>query len=428
MSMEFSSVQEALEKKEGKFRLRGWVYRHRVTKNAVFMLLRDATGVIQCVFKPDNPDFEKASELYIESSVIIEGEVKPDERAPGGAEMKAGSLQVISRGEPFPITKDQSTEFLMDIRHLSIRSQRITKAMLAREKMMKYFREFFEQEGVHEVFPPVFTVAGAEGGAELFEVPYFGKKVYLSQSAQLYLEALIFSLEKVYSLTPSFRAEKSHTSKHLTEYWHLEAEMAFWDQEKNMEFQECMVSYVCQKMAENDKALLEYFGRKPSDLKKVEPPFHRMSYDEAVAELQKKGLEIEYGEDPGAPHEEALTKGLDKPLFLHSFPEDMKAFYMQPDENNPGKVKAADMLAPEGHGEIIGGSERIWKKDLLEEKIRKFGLNPNDYKWYVDLREYGSVPHSGFGLGTERMLKWVLNLPHIRDVVPFPRTVNRYYP
>ncbi len=424
----FASVQEALEKKQGGFRLRGWVYRHRVTKNAVFVLLRDSTGVIQCVFKPDNPDFQKASDLYIESSVIIEGEVRPDERAPGGAELKAEKLEVVCNREPFVITKDQSTEFLMDVRHLSVRAQKITRAMIAREKMMKYFREFFEKEGFHEVFPPIFTVAGAEGGATLFEVPYFGKKVYLSQSAQLYLEALIFSLEKVYSLTPSFRAEKSHTSKHLTEYWHLEAEMAWWDQEKNMDFQERMISYVCQKMAENEKALLEYFGRDPADLKKVEPPFPRMSYDEAIEELQKKGFDIEYGDDPGAPHEEALTKDLDKPLFIHSFPEDMKAFYMQPDEKNPGKVKAADMLAPKGHGEIIGGSERIWDKDLLEKKIKEFGLDPKAYEWYVDLRRYGSVPHSGFGLGTERTLKWILDLPHIRDVVPFPRTVNRYYP
>ncbi len=405
----------------------GWVYRHRTTKNAVFIVLRDATGIVQVIFKPDNNFFNAAGDLSIESSIKVKGMLKEDPRAPGGYEIAGEWLEVVHKAERFPITKDHSPEFLLDVRHLWLRSQRLNKIMRVRDRAMSYFREFFRKEDFWEVHPPIFTKTGAEGGATLFAVDYFGEEAYLSQTAQLYLEAMIFVLERVYSLTPSFRAEKSRTRKHLTEFWHLEAEAAWFENKDNMEFQERMIEYVIQKLVENEKKLIEEF-RDVNQLKKIEAPFERMSYDEAIETLQKKGFNIEWGDDFGAPHEKALTEDFEKPLFVYNWPKEAKAFYMKVDEKNPKYVKCADLLAPEGHGEIIGGSERIWDVDELLRRIKEEGLKEENYEWYVDLRRYGSVPHSGFGLGTERFIKWILNLEHIRDAIPFPRTINRVYP
>ncbi len=405
----------------------GWVYRHRTTKNAVFIVLRDSSGIVQVVFKPDNEFFNLAGDLTIESSVKIRGVPRKESRAPTGIEISGKSLEIVHKAERFPITKDQSTEFLLDVRHLWLRSQRMNKILKIRDKALKYFREFFAMNNFWEVHPPIITKTGAEGGSTLFPLDYFGTEAYLSQTGQLYLEAMIYVLERVYSLTPSFRAEKSKTRKHLAEYWHLEAEAAWFENEDNMKFQEEMVSYVIHKLLENDRKLIEHF-RDPEDLRKIEPPFERMSYDEAIETLQQKGFDIDWGDDFGTPHEKALTEDLETPLFVYNWPKEAKAFYMKVDEKNPKYVKCADMLAPEGHGEIIGGSERIWDLDELIKRMEEEGLPRENYEWYIDLRRYGSVPHSGFGLGTERFIKWVLNLDHIRDAIPFPRTISRVYP
>ena len=413
--------------------VKGWVYRIRKTKERVFIVIRDSTGIVQALVERSQVSedvWETANKLYIESSLILKGKLRKDERAPTGYEIDVESLIPVSIGEPFPIGKDQSVEFLLDYRHLWLRSQKLTKIMKVRHYVINYLQEYLQSEGFWNLSPPIIIKSACEGGAALFPVDYFGERAYLTQSSQLYGEAFIYSLEKIYVFAPSFRAEPSRTVRHLAEYWHLEPEAAWYDFEKNIKLQEGLVSYVCQKMVENHSELLKDIGRDPAQLKKVEPPFPRMSYDEMVDILQSKGLDFEWGQDPGADEEKILTKDLELPLIVHHYPSEVKAFYMREDPNRKGTVLTNDMLAPEGHGEIITGSERIWKMDELIEKMRRFGLDPDseDYKWYVDLRRYGSVPHSGFGLGIERFLKWILNLDHIRDAIPFPRTINRVRP
>lgn len=413
--------------------LRGWVYRHRTSGNMVFAVIRDRSGIIQAAVKKDKvpaKDWKEANDAYVESSLILRGTVRKDERAPGGYEIQASGFELIDRGEPFPVAKDLSEEFLLDIRHLWVRSQKMTSIMKARHLIVNYLREFFDKEGFYEIAPPIITRSGCEGGSTLFEMDYFGQKAYLTQSSQMYAEVFIFSLEKVYVLAPSFRAEKSRTIRHLAEYWHLEPEMAFFDQKMNMELQENMVQYAVDNMVKKHPDLLKACGRDPLDLEKVKVPFERLDYSKAVDRVNELGGRMEHGQDFGADEEAILTKSAVKPMFVHNFPKDIKAFYMREDPGKPGTVLNADMLAPAGHGEIIGGSERIWKYDELIARMKEQGLDKNmaDYQWYVDLRRYGSVPHSGFGLGVERFVKWMLNLDHIRDAIPFPRTINRCYP
>ncbi len=422
------------EKLEGKdVSLRGWVYRHRMGGggNMVFAVLRDSTGILQTTVKKeaiDNKSWKDASEAYVESSIIVKGTIKKDDRAPGGYELAVKEFETVSRGEPFPIAKDLSEEYLMDIRHLWTRSQKMSSIMKARHHIVNYLREFFEKDGFYEIAPPIITKSGCEGGSTLFEMNYFGEKAYLTQSSQMYAEVFVFSLGKVYVLAPSFRAEKSRTIRHLAEYWHLEPEMAWYDQKMNMELQERMVAYAVENMVKNHPELLRACGRDPLDLEKVTLPFERLDYAKAVDRVNELGGKMEHGQDFGADEEAILTKSAVKPMFVHNFPKDIKAFYMREDPTKPGTVLNADLLAPAGHGEIIGGSERIWKLDELEARMKEQNLNIKDYQWYVDLRRYGSVPHSGYGLGIERFVKWMLNLDHIRDTIPFPRTINRCYP
>ena len=416
---------------EGKtVKIRGWVYRHRASSKMVFIVLRDSTGIIQGIVKKEDNEqlYNKARELYIESSLWIEGVIRKDERAPGGYEIKITNLEPYTVGEPFPITKDQSVEFLLDNRHLWIRSRKLTQILEARHYIVRYLREFLDNEGFYEIPAPVITKSGAEGGSEVFELDYFGDKAYLTQSSQLYAEAFIYSLEKVYVFEPSFRAEPSRTRRHLTEYWHLEPEMAFYDHKMNMEVQERMVEYVAHKLAENHGDLLKEIGRDPADLLAIKAPFKRMTYEEAIERVNELGGKMEYGEDFGADEEYILTKDLKAPIFLTNFPKEIKAFYMREDPNKPGTVLNDDMLAPEGYGEIIGGSERVWKYDELLARMKEANMKIEDYQWYLDLRKYGSVPHSGFGLGVERFIMWLLKLDHIRDTIPFPRVINRVYP
>ena len=429
----FSQIAEVMAPEfEGKeVQLRGWVYRKRTGGKMEFVLLRDASGVIQCTVKQDKvpeQDWENANKALIESSVTVKGVVKPDTRAPGGYELQATGFDVTHFSEIFPISKDQSTEFLLDVRHLWLRSQRLTNIMKVRDYVTRYFREFFEKEGFWEVTPPILTKAGCEGGSSLFELDYFGDKAYLTQSGQLYNEVFITALEKIFIFAPSFRAEKSRTTKHLCEYWHLEMEAAYYDNEENMRFQENMVSFVCNKLADEHPDLLEFFEVNPEDLKAIKPPFPRITYDEALEILAKQGRKKETKGDFGAEDERIITEGHKTPVFVTEWPAAIKAFYMERMPDKPDRVLASDMLAPNGHGEVIGGSQRVWELDKLMEIVKKEGLSEKDYEWYIDMRKYGSVPHSGFGLGMERFVKWVLNLDHIRDAVPFPRVLNRVYP
>ena len=420
-----------LEKKVGKkIKVRGWVYRKRSSGGLIFVIVRNSDGIIQSVIakdKVDDESWKEADATDIESSVEVEGILQKEERAPTGYEIKATKFRNISIAQPFPITEYQSEEFLLENRHLWLRSLRMQNIMKVRALVLKYFREFFEKQGFYEVSPPMITKAGCEGGATLFPIKYFDDKAYLTQSSQLYLEVMITSLEKVYTIAPSFRAEKSRTVKHLAEYWHLEAEMAYFDNEQNMKFQEKMVSYVCQKLAKHEE-LLKFFNVDPNYLKSIKPPFKRISYKEALDFLNSHGAKKKWFDDIGAEDEKILTKDEDKPIFIYGWPYKIKAFYMARDPKNPELALCADMQAPHGHGEIIGGSERIWKLDELLKSLKEFKLNPKDYYWYIDLRKYGSVPHSGFGLGIERFIKWVLNLSHVRDAIPFPRVINRVEP
>jgi asparaginyl-tRNA synthetase len=411
--------------------IRGWIFRTRSSGKITFVTLRDPTGIIQITIKkgslPDD-EFEAARAASIESSVIIKGVLSVDERAPGGKEMRASSFRVVGTALPFPITEYQSEELLLDNRHLWVRSREQNAIMKVKATVLEGAREWLKDNDFVEVNPPIFTTNACEGGTTLFKLDYFGRDAYLSQSAQMYLEALCFSLGRVYSLTPSFRAEKSRTPRHLAEYWHLELEEAWVDNEGNMEIQEQLVVAMLRKVLEDRREELKLLGRDIEPLEAVETPFIRITYSQAVDRLKENGMKICHGDDLGALEERALTEGQRQPVFITSFPKKCKAFYMKEEPDDPSLYKCADLLAPDGYGEIIGGSERETDHDLLLGRMREEGIPIEPYQWYLDLRNYGSVPHSGFGLGVERVIRWICGLEHIRDAIPFPRTITRVYP
>ncbi len=411
--------------------IKGWIYRTRSSGAIVFAVVRDSTGIIQVTVKKGNlpeGEFEAAKSAPVESSVIVSGKVFEDKRAPGGFELKASSFKLIGAAEPFPITEYQSEELLLDNRHLWIRSREQTAVMKVKASVLEGARLWLKENGFTEVTPPILTQNACEGGVTLFKLKYFDREAYLSQSAQMYLEALIFSLDKVYSLTPSFRAEKSRTTRHLTEYWHLELEEAWTDNDGNMEIQENLVTAMMEQVLKDRQEELRLLGRDPADLREVRPPFKRVRYAQAIDALRAKGFDLGFGSDMGAVEERAFTADEKVPVFVTNFPKEIKAFYMKEDPSDPSTVKCADLLAPEGYGEIIGGSERETDYELLSSRLRAQEIPLEAYQWYLDLRRYGSVPHSGFGLGIERVVRWVCKLEHIRDAVPFPRTVARCYP
>ena len=430
MEGEFLKVADALRMPQGtKVKLRGWVYRRRDLGGKAFVVLRDSTGILQCVFEPGSPGFEQAARVTVESSVIVSGVLRDDPRAPGGKEVKGEELTIVGLAENFPIRRDVSKEFLLDVRHLAVRSRKLTAVMKIRHTIFGAVHEYFRSNGYYEVQAPMFVSAAVEGGATLFPVEYVdGSRVYLTQSSQFYLEALIYSLEKVYTVAPSFRAEKSRTRRHLTEFWHAEAEVAWAGLEDILRVEEELIAHVVERVLERNKAELELLGRDLEPLRNVVPPFPRVSYDKAIELLQSRGLNVKWGDDLGADEERALTEFFDKPFFLYGFPEQVKAFYHRNDPSRPEITLSADLLAPEGYGEIIGGGERIYDANELVEKIKRFGLEPKDYQWYIDLRRYGTVPHAGFGLGMDRLVMWIAGLDHIVDSLPFPRTVTRTYP
>jgi asparaginyl-tRNA synthetase len=432
--LEYSRIEELFsEEKVGKrVCIRGWIYRRSVVGRKAFVRVRDSSGVIQVVVDASrlgDPLVDELKDIGLEASVVACGVVKKSERAPSGFEVEADSFSIIGYSRDFPIKGGEGVDYLLDNRHLWIRSPKYSKIFKIKHTVLKAGREYFINHGYWEVTPPIITASACEGGATLFPVDYFGSKAYLSQSAQLYLEALIYVLEKVFSLTPSFRAEKSRTRRHLAEYWHLEPEAAWYHMDDMMRDAEGLVSYIVERVLEERRSELVDLGRDIEKLKKaLNTPYPRVKYDEAIEILQKKGVNIEWGDDLGADEERILTMEFDTPIHLTHFPKNIKSFYMKIDRSRPEVVLGFDVLAPEGYGEIIGGGEREDDYNTLYQRLVEQGLNPEDYKWYLDLRKYGSVPHSGFGLGIERVVMWITGLDHIRETIPFPRFRERVYP
>jgi asparaginyl-tRNA synthetase len=421
--------------------IRGWLYNLRESGKLLFPQFRDGSGVIQGVV-PKNavaPEvFEAVKTLTQESSVIVEGKVRADKRAPSGYELDVSNVQVIQRvpdSQPYPITpKEHGVEFLMEHRHLWVRSQRQAAILRVRAEIIKAARDFFDERGFTLTDPPILTPAACEGTSTLFPVDYFDEQAYLTQSGQLYIEATAMALGKVYSFGPTFRAEKSKTRRHLTEFWMVEPEVAYAELDDLMELAENLISFIAKRCVERRRADLQTIGRDVSKLEKIEAPFPRISYDDAVKNLQeghaKGALEnkFEWGGDLGSPDETYLSAQFDKPVMVHRYPAKVKAFYMEPDPQRPELALCVDVLAPEGYGEIIGGSQRMASLDLLRQRIQEHGLPQEAFKWYLDLRRYGSVPHGGFGMGIERVVAWICGLEHVRETIPFPRMLNRLYP
>ncbi|MCW6158738.1 MAG: asparagine--tRNA ligase [Thermoplasmatales archaeon] len=411
--------------------VRGWVYRSRESGQLIFLVIRDSTNIVQVVVEKGAvtpEEFEMAKKSNIETSIEVEGKVSKEQKAVTGYEIHATKVKVYQFAENFPITKDKSDEFLLDIRHLWLRSREMTAIMKMRETVLDSIRDFMRERGYHEVQPPMFVGGMVEGGSTLFEVPYFGEKAYLTQSSQFYLEAFMYSLESVYTISPSFRAEKSRTRRHLTEYSHYEAEAAWVGNQQMMDLEEEMIIAIAQSLLSSNKGELEIVKRDLKKIKSVEKPFYRYRYEKVIEIGRQKGLQLDDVTDLGEKEERVITEDFDKPIFVYNFPTELKPFYHRPDPADPSHVMNHDVLAPEGYGEIIGGGERIWSKDELISRMRNDNLNPEDYQWYVDLRSFGSVPHSGFGLGVDRLLTWLAGLDHINKVVPFPRTIRRLKP
>ncbi|OQY91064.1 MAG: asparagine--tRNA ligase [Anaerolineae bacterium UTCFX1] len=428
--------------------LKGWVYNRTDKGKLCFLLVRDGSGFAQCVaFKGDlEPEvFDKAMRLPQESAVIVSGLVREDQRAPGipgGYELGIKQIEIVQEAElDYPMSlKDHGVDFALDHRHLWIRMQSQWAILRVRAAVMGATRELLNNNGFLEMSTPILTPAAAEGTTTLFETEYFDEgKAYLAQTGQLYNEANIFAFGKVYCFGPTFRAEKSKTRRHLTEFWMLEPEIAFCDLDQLMEIEENMIAHIAQTVLKECAAELKFLGRDASKLERVFAPFPRMSYDDAAKYLidlyeketdpeRKALLKFEWGMDFGAPHETELTKLYDQPLFVYGYPSAVKAFYMEPWPDRPEVCKSVDLLAPEGYGEICGGSERISNHDALLARIHKEGLPEEAFKWYLELRKYGSVPHSGFGMGVERVVAWLCGIEHIREAIPFPRTIKRVYP
>jgi asparaginyl-tRNA synthetase len=417
--------------------LRGWVYQKRSSGKIRFLILRDGTGYIQGVAGMNDlspEDWEKLDSLTQESSVRITGEIRADKRSASGCELTLATVEPIAIAPEYPIQpKEHGPEFLLDHRHLWLRSRRQHAIMRVRSEVVRACRDYFLERGYTLVDSPIFTPAACEGTSTLFETDYFGQKAYLTQSGQLYLEPACMALGKVFCFGPTFRAEKSKTRRHLTEFWMVEPEVAFLELDGLLELAEDYVSTVMSRVLESRQEELKVLERDISRLEKIIPPFPRIHYDEAARILAEKAvsrpeLAFTYGDDFGAPHENALTEDHDKPVMVTHYPAAVKAFYMQPDEKDPDKALCVDVLAPEGYGEIIGGSQRIHDPELLQARIREHDLPEEAFNWYLDIRRYGTVPHSGFGMGIERFVTWVTGIHHLRETIPYPRMINRLTP
>jgi len=412
--------------------IRGWVHTTRTHGKIGFAVVRDGTGIVQCVFarkELSEPSWETFAALTQESTVRITGSVKADARAPGGYELVVRDVELVAASEEYPIQpKEHGVDFLLDHRHLWLRSAQQRAGLRIRHEVEQAIHDYFYTNGFTRIDTPIITSAIGEGGAGLFEIDYFGEPAYLAQTGQLYVEAAAAAFGKVYCFGPTFRAEKSKTRRHLTEFWMVEPEVAWADSEDNMRLQESFVTYLVERALERCRDELDVLERDTTTLERVAPPFPRVDYTDAVKILQEKGHDITWGDDLGAPHETALAELHDRPVFVYNYPKQAKAFYMKENPEDPRTVLCNDLLAPEGYGEIIGGSQREDDHARLLERIQEEKLPEAAYKWYLELRRYGSFPHAGFGLGVERTVGWIAGRHHIRELIPFPRMLNRIYP
>jgi len=412
--------------------LRGWLYNKRSSGKLHFLQLRDGTGTIQCVvFREEvNPQvFQLCDELPQESAIVVRGAVRRDERAPLGYEIGVSAVECVHQAEEYPITpKEHGVAFLMDHRHLWLRSSRPHAILRVRSEIIKACRDFMDEQGFTLIDAPIFTPAACEGTTTLFETEYFDEKAYLTQSGQLYNEAAAMAFGRVYCFGPTFRAEKSKTRRHLTEFWMIEPEMAYCDLEENMDVAEDMVAYVVERVLERRGEELKVLERDTEKLEKAQKPFARITYEEALGILHEKGRVVRWGEDLGGDEEALVSEHFAAPVLVHRYPKEIKAFYMKEDPQDPRLALCVDMLAPEGYGEIIGGGQREDQLEVLERKIEEHSLPRQAFEWYLDLRRYGSVPHAGFGMGIERVVAWLCGLHHVRETIPFPRMLYRLYP
>jgi len=413
--------------------LRGWAYRHRTGGKMVFVTMRDSTGIIQLAVKQDRVDeksWKDANDTYVESSFIVKGTVVKDERAPGGYELQATNFELVSRGEPFPVAKDLSEEYLLDIRHLWLRSQKLTKILQIRSTVIAGIHEFFQKRRYTLFDPPIFTPNACEGGSTLFEVQYFDRKMYLTQSWQLYAEAAIFSLGNIYDVAPTFRAEKSKTSRHLAEFWMAEMEAPWMNLDDVVQVAKDEVKFLVETVLEKHEDDLKLLGRDVEKLRAaISKPFPTVKYSEVLRILEEKeGMKVEWGKDHRTIEEEKIMNHFETPIVVTHYPKEIMAFYKPADPKNKKEALCFDMLAPEGFGEIVGGSQRSIDIKEIEKGLKKEGEKIENYQWYLDLRKYGSVPHSGYGLGVERVVRWICGSDNIKDTIAFPRTIARSKP
>jgi asparaginyl-tRNA synthetase len=430
--MSFVSIQQAIDKGSGPVKLRGWVYRERKSNSLGFIILRDRSNIIQCVVekeKVDDATWDIVEKLYVESSVEITGTVSEDKRAPTGYELHVTALKAVHIGEPFPIAKDLSPEFLLDVRHLWLRSRKMVAIMKIRQTILDAFRDHYKKQEYTEYTPPIMHPTQSEGGSTLFGVKYYDDQVYLTQSGQLYSEAMIFALEKVYLISPCFRAEKSKTSRHLSEFWMAEMECAWMDLNGLCDDVEQLLTTIVQTVLDKNAAELTILKRDIEPLKKIQPPFPRMTYKEVLSFLkEKEGMDVPFGKDLRTVEENKLSEHFDKPILITHYPKEIMAFYKPADPADPSVALCLDVIAPEQYGEIIGGSQRDLSVDAMTQALKGIGEDPAQYQWYFDSRKYGSVPHSGHGMGVERVLAWICKLDNIKDAIPFPRTIKRFTP
>ncbi len=412
--------------------LKGWLYNKRSSGKIWFLILRDGTGLIQGVISRNDvsPEvFNMYDRLTQESSIIVTGQVHADKRAPGGYELWVKDIQIVQIAEEYPITpKEHGTAFLMEHRHLWIRSRRQNAILKIRHEIIKAIRDYFDSKKFTLVDAPIFTPAACEGTTTLFETDYFGDKAYLTQSGQLYMEAAAMAFGKVYCFGPTFRAEKSKTRRHLTEFWMVEPEVAYAELNDIMDLSEELISFIVGRILENRREQLKIVERDISKLENIQAPFPRISYDEAAKILKEANADFVYGDDFGGADETIISNSFDRPVMVHRYPAEVKAFYMKNDPDDPSRALCVDVLAPEGYGEIVGGGQREDDLKILKEKIAKHNLPEEAFDWYLDLRKYGSVPHGGFGLGIERTVAWICGLEHVRETIPFPRLMHRIYP
>lgn len=431
--MEYLSIKKAMQKGEGEIKIRGWTHRERGSNKLKFIVLRDSTQIIQCVIEKEaigEKKFEEAKKIQVETSMEIIGDIKKDERAPTGYEIKVKDFKVIGESDKFPITKDQSPEFLLDIRHLSIRSRRMQAILKIRSKYVQAREEFFIKEGFHRFDAPILQPSQSEGGSTVFEVKYYDKKTYLAQTWQLYAEAAVQSLEKIYNFGPTFRAEKSKTSRHLSEFWMAEMEAAWMGLHEVSEFAKQELKYCIKRTAQECEEELKLLGQDPQKLiEMTEKDWPTIKYREALKIIKEKdGIEVPFGKDLRTEEERAIMQHYDTPVVVTHYPVEAMGFYKPRDPKQRDEALCFDMLSPKLGTEIVGGSERSMDVEDMKQRLEAEGEDTKDYEWYFDLRRYGGVPHSGYGVGTERVLMWICGLDSIRDAIPFPRTMTRWTP